>query len=331
MLTLAARKKVARAEVEAATLRVADAVLGLAYDVESAFYALQAANQVAAMRRTILETGDAALELAQRQHDAGNISELDLATQQTLCVRVRLGNLSMDSHPIHLHGHPFEVTGTDAGPIPASARFREVTTDVPVGATRDIELVADNPGDWAFHSHKSHHTMNAMSHDLPNVIGVDPGASDAKIQRVLPGYMTMGQTGMGHMMDMGRPKNTLAMMAGKGPFGPIEMGGMFTILKVREGLRARTTRTRAGTASRRARPPTGCERRGGQRRRASRLNGPAPKYATNSAPPSIETFFTNMIRCIAAIVESGTFQKACIIRVTGTRKRTRSHAPRRAW
>ena len=38
------------------------------------------------------------------------------------------------------------------------------------------------------------------------------------------------------MMDMGRPRNTLPMMAGAGPFGPIEMGGMFTVLKVREGI-----------------------------------------------------------------------------------------------
>jgi len=37
-------------------------------------------------------------------------------------------------------------------------------------------------------------------------------------------------------MEMGRPKNTLPMMTGEGPFGPIEMGGMFTVLKVRAGL-----------------------------------------------------------------------------------------------
>lgn len=151
-------------------------------------------------------------------------------------VRIRLANLSMDSHPIHVHGHQFEVTGTDAGPIPASARFREVTTNVPVGATRDIEFVADNPGDWAFHCHKSHHTMNAMSHDLPSMIGVRPGEAEAKIAAVLPGTMAMGHTGMGDMMDMGRPRNTLPMMTGTGPYGAIEMGGMFTVLKVREGI-----------------------------------------------------------------------------------------------
>jgi manganese oxidase len=151
-------------------------------------------------------------------------------------VRVRFGNLSMDSHPIHLHGYRFELTGTEGGPIPASGRYREATVNVPVGSTRDIEFVADAPGDWIFHCHKSHHTMNAMSHDLPNMIGVDLGKVEERVRAVLPGYMPMGSDGMGNMMDMDRPKNTLPMMTGRGPFGPIEMGGMFTILKVREGI-----------------------------------------------------------------------------------------------
>jgi FtsP/CotA-like multicopper oxidase with cupredoxin domain len=42
-----------------------------------------------------------------------------------------------------------------------------VTTDVAVGQMRQIEFVADEEGDWAFHCHKSHHTMNAMGHDIP--------------------------------------------------------------------------------------------------------------------------------------------------------------------
>jgi FtsP/CotA-like multicopper oxidase with cupredoxin domain len=151
-------------------------------------------------------------------------------------VRVRLGNLSMDSHPIHLHGYRFETTGTEGGRIPASARHAEATVNVPVGTTRDIEWVADAAGDWAFHCHKSHHTMNAMSHDLPNMIGVNQRDTEEKIRKLLPGYMAMGDTGMGGMMDMGHPPNTLPMMTGQGPFGAIEMGGMFTVLKVREGI-----------------------------------------------------------------------------------------------
>jgi hypothetical protein len=101
-----------------------------------------------------------------------------------------------------------------------------------------VELVANEEGDWAFHCHKSHHTMNAMSHDLPNMIGVEqPQALEDKVRSLLPGYMAMGEKGMGDMMDMGRPKNTLPMMTGTGPFGPIEMGGMFSVLKVRAGIK----------------------------------------------------------------------------------------------
>ena len=50
----------------------------------------------------------------------------------------------------------------------------------------------------------------------------------------------MGETGMGCLSGMAGmmpgPKNTIPMMTGNGQFGPIEMGGMFTILKVRDGL-----------------------------------------------------------------------------------------------
>jgi len=153
-------------------------------------------------------------------------------------VRVRFGNLSMDSHPIHLHGYRFEQTATDGGKTPVSARYPQTTINVPTGSTRDIEFVADAPGDWIFHCHKSHHTMNAMSHDLPVMIGVDQHGSEARVKKVAPGYMAMGSTGMGGMMEMGRPKNTLPMRSGTGSFGPIAMGGMFTILKVRDAIKS---------------------------------------------------------------------------------------------
>jgi FtsP/CotA-like multicopper oxidase with cupredoxin domain len=157
-------------------------------------------------------------------------------------VRIRLGNLSMDEHPIHIHGHNFWVTATDGGKIPPSARWPETTVLVPVGATRDIEFVADNPGDWAFHCHKSHHTMNAMGHDLPNLLGVNQEGVEDKIRELLPGYMAMGEKGMAehaeHAEYMPGPKNTLPMMMGKGPFGNIEMGGMFTVIKIRDELKS---------------------------------------------------------------------------------------------
>jgi FtsP/CotA-like multicopper oxidase with cupredoxin domain len=151
-------------------------------------------------------------------------------------VRIRAGNLTMTNHPIHLHGHRFEVSCTDGGWVQPSARWPEVTTDIAVGQMRAIEFVADNPGDWAFHCHKSHHTMNAMGHSVPTLIGVDHRDVAKKINALVPDYMVMGDKG-GSMggMEMPLPENTLPMMTGDGPFGGIEMGGMFTVLKVREG------------------------------------------------------------------------------------------------
>ncbi len=152
-------------------------------------------------------------------------------------VRIRLGNLGpMDHHPIHLHGYEFEVVETDGGRIPKERRWPETTTLVPVGAVRVIEFVADNPGDWAFHCHMTHHVMNQMGHDVPNLIGADTKGLDARVSRVVPGYMTMGATGMGDMHKMELPDNSISMVGGEGPFGLIDMGGMFTILKVRKQL-----------------------------------------------------------------------------------------------
>jgi hypothetical protein len=153
-------------------------------------------------------------------------------------VRIRIANLTMTNHPIHLHGHHFAVGCTDGGWVPESAQWPETTIDIPVGSIRAIEFVADNPGDWAFHCHKSHHTMNAMGHDVANFIGMHAHDLHQAVSRAAPGAMAMGTTGMAEMaqMSMKLPPNTLPMMTGTGPFGPIEMGGMFTVMKVREGL-----------------------------------------------------------------------------------------------
>jgi hypothetical protein len=153
-------------------------------------------------------------------------------------VRIRIANLTMTSHPIHLHGHHFAVSCTDGRWVPETAQWPETTTDVPVGAIRAIEFVADAPGDWAFHCHKSHHTMNAMGHQLENFIGLRHQALHQAVSRAAPGAMAMGTTGMAEMgeMSMPLPPNTLPMMTGTGQFGPIEMGGMFTVMKVRQDL-----------------------------------------------------------------------------------------------
>jgi len=168
------------------------------------------------------------------------------ATQPIVCqtgdhVRIRIGNLSaMDHHPYHIHGHAFRITETDGGEIPEAAQWPETTTLVAVGQTRNIELVTDNPGDWATHCHMTHHTMNQMGHGLANMVGVNAGALNNAVQGLVPNYMTMGTEGMGAMGKMAKymdiPENSIAMVGTPGPHGYIAMGGMVTVLKVRNKI-----------------------------------------------------------------------------------------------
>jgi FtsP/CotA-like multicopper oxidase with cupredoxin domain len=166
-----------------------------------------------------------------------------LVAQRGERVRIRFGNLSaMDHHPIHQHGYAFHVTETDGGVIPETARHPDTTVLVATGSTRTIEFVADNPGDWAMHCHMTHHVMNQMGHGLPNLTGVNARRIDRAVGAFLPEYMTMGHDGMGEMgahLEMGHmaiPENSLPMVGARGPRDYITMGGMFTILKVRDRL-----------------------------------------------------------------------------------------------
>lgn len=167
-------------------------------------------------------------------------------------VRIRLANVMMSSHPIHLHGYEFCVTRKGGKRLPPLAQYSEVTVNVAPGETREIEFIADNPGDWAFHCHKSHHTMNQMQHNLPNLTGIDKEDLDERIRQFFPDFMgLMGINGMGEMFEMyGTSKMTerdemhgqmnfppnLSPIGNPGPFGVIELGGMFTVLKVRDDL-----------------------------------------------------------------------------------------------
>jgi manganese oxidase len=147
-------------------------------------------------------------------------------------VRIRFGNISMDNHPMHLHGFTFNITGTSGGRIPQSAWIPSSTVDVVVGDTRDIEFVADQEGLWALHCHKTHHTMGGMVHNLPNMLGVDQGELAAEIAEMIPGYHPMMESGMSHMMQMEPAVPHLIANGLPGPYGWIDMGGMFTILQV---------------------------------------------------------------------------------------------------
>ena len=93
-------------------------------------------------------------------------------------VKIRLINLGMDHHPIHLHGQQFVVTGTEAGRQPQNTWFSQNTVLVAVAQARDIEFDAKYTGDWMIHCHLPHHMMNQMSSivgPLTRRPGIDAG------------------------------------------------------------------------------------------------------------------------------------------------------------
>jgi FtsP/CotA-like multicopper oxidase with cupredoxin domain len=78
-------------------------------------------------------------------------------------VRLRIVNLGMDHHPIHLHGNQFVQTGTEGGRAPESSWYPMNTVLVGVAQARVIEFDARFPGSWMVHCHLPHHMMNQMS------------------------------------------------------------------------------------------------------------------------------------------------------------------------
>jgi manganese oxidase len=124
-------------------------------------------------------------------------------------VRIRLINLGMDHHPIHLHGHQFVVTGTEGGRQPESMWGAGNTVLVGVAQSRDVEFVANNPGDWMLHCHLPHHMMNQMSSN------VGPMSRRA----------TMMPAGEGMEQGMGMPRGGSATSPENGPSLGRGMGG----------------------------------------------------------------------------------------------------------
>jgi hypothetical protein len=78
-------------------------------------------------------------------------------------VRIRMINLGMDHHPIHLHGAQFVMTGTEGGRVPEHLWYPQNTIIVGVAQARNIEFEAKYVGDWMVHCHLPHHMMNQMA------------------------------------------------------------------------------------------------------------------------------------------------------------------------
>lgn len=98
-----------------------------------------------------------------------------LLVKQGERVRIRLVNLGMDHHPIHLHGTQFVVTGTEGGRQPESTWGPGNTVVVGVAQARDIEFVAKYTGDWMLHCHMPHHNMNQMASMVGPVMSMGHG------------------------------------------------------------------------------------------------------------------------------------------------------------
>lgn len=96
-------------------------------------------------------------------------------------VRIRFVNLGMDHHPMHLHGHTFYVTGTEGGRIPESAWWPGNTVLVGVAQARNVEFIADNPGDWMLHCHLPHHMMNSMASQVGPMTRIAGTANKSRI------------------------------------------------------------------------------------------------------------------------------------------------------
>ena len=143
-------------------------------------------------------------------------------------VRIRMINLGMDHHPIHLHGHTFAVTGTEGGRQPQATWGPGNTVLVGVAQSRDIEFLANNPGDWMLHCHLPHHMMNAMSsvvgrmtrgsNGMPAGVGMEEGMGIMKQGNALSDDKgpSMGRgMGVGSTMDKRNSNGPLSQQAMK--------------------------------------------------------------------------------------------------------------------
>jgi manganese oxidase len=95
-------------------------------------------------------------------------------------VRLRIINMGMDHHPIHLHGNQFVMTGTEGGRAPESTWYPMNTVLVGVAQARVVEFDAKYPGAWMVHCHLPHHMMNSMMDLLKDRAIETANTTDAK-------------------------------------------------------------------------------------------------------------------------------------------------------
>ena len=161
-------------------------------------------------------------------------------------VRVRLMNFApLQHHPIHLHGHTFWVTGHEGSRAPKSAWIPRNNELIAVAQASEFEFIANNPGDWQFHCHMTHHMMNHMvkhvgprmreSHvdqylaNLDNRPAVEFGHEDKGFDVVGYPQRMQGMTmTMDFMEKIWSRKETRGMRANY----PMSVKGLMTVMRV---------------------------------------------------------------------------------------------------
>lgn len=132
-------------------------------------------------------------------------------------VRLRFINFStLHQHPMHLHGHTFWITGTEGGRIPESAWIPSNNVVVGVAQSRDVEFIANNPGDWVLHCHMFHHMMNHMVSQVGPIIRQKKDDSGFKVPgypQIMKGMSGMKMDGMQHKAGKARPEHKAMPLA----------------------------------------------------------------------------------------------------------------------
>lgn len=162
-------------------------------------------------------------------------------------VRVRIMNFApVQHHPIHMHGHTFWVTGHEGARIPKSAWIPRNTELIAVAQASSFEFIANNPGDWMFHCHMTHHMMNHMvkhvgprmrmsenvSEFLQNVdVRPDPGMPNQDPGLNTPGY-PQGMKGMSMSPEFMQAIWNRREVQGMRANWPMSVKGLMTTLRV---------------------------------------------------------------------------------------------------
>ena len=167
-------------------------------------------------------------------------------------VRIRFVNFSViDHHPLHFHGHTFWVTGSEGGRIPEPAWVPSNNVLVGVAQAREVEFIANNPGDWVLHCHMFHHMMNSMTSQAGPITRSFSTPQKLKVpgypQNML-GMEVMGDSNMAGMdmgggamkgMDMARRNGLNADTKGTSPYA-MDMSWMGMIEGRREAAGMRS-------------------------------------------------------------------------------------------